>query len=221
MNSAPPADPSSDPTLAVAERQLILLGELAEIGMAAARASGASAVAAAEAEQRILAEEYFTPEVGRARACGAKDAAESLQKICRAVRLTLKLEMIVAEMVRDIHAGIVTHSHAGADARAADEIPHRNAGVLARPAAEAEARDRDHRGSDTEHLVEFDYPDILLPLSFRPTVESIGADLGVDIDWVAWKVAPPDMDYGAAPRRSPEDSDARAFVARPEAVQSP
>ena len=78
--------PETDPVLAVAERQFVLLGEMVEIVMVAVRAFGASSVAAAEAEKRILGEEWFTPEVGRARACGAKDAAESLQKVTRALR---------------------------------------------------------------------------------------------------------------------------------------
>ena len=56
------------------------------MAMAASRAFTASAVASAKAAEAILADEYFMPEVGRARACGAKDAAESLQKVTRAVR---------------------------------------------------------------------------------------------------------------------------------------
>ncbi len=100
---------TNDPTLDIAERQLAMLGELAEMAMTTARAFTASAVASAKAAEAILDDKYFVPEVGRANACGAKDAAESLQKVTRAVRLTLMLEMKVAEIVRDIRAGVVTH----------------------------------------------------------------------------------------------------------------
>ncbi len=73
MNSepAPSSDVCTDPALAVAERQLVLLGELAELAMEVSRVYAASAVAAAEAEAKIVSEPWFTPEVGRARACGA------------------------------------------------------------------------------------------------------------------------------------------------------
>ena len=101
-----------DPTLQLAQRQLLLLDELAEMAMATARAFTASAIAAAGAEERILANEYFSPEVGRARACGARAAAESFQKVARAVRLTLTLQMNLAEIVRDIRAGRVPISAA-------------------------------------------------------------------------------------------------------------
>ena len=93
-----------------------MLGELAEIAMGVSRAFSSSAVASAKAAEAILADEYFVPEVGRARACGAKDAAESFQKAARAVRLTLKLEMAVAETLRDIRAGIVTRTASLRDA---------------------------------------------------------------------------------------------------------
>ena len=204
MTSQATFTPSPDPTLAVAERQLALLGELAEIAMNAARAFGASAVAAAEAEQRILTEEYFTPEVGRARACGAKDAADSLQKASCAVRLTLKLEMAVAEIVRDIRAGIVTHSAGTAPLESAGgtSADHGDLQFRRGPAgssSNAEARDRDRRDCDAEHLVEFERPDILLGGPFKAAVDGLCADLGVEMDWIAWKVAPPDLDYDAAP----------------------
>ena len=71
----------------------------------------------------ILAEEYFTPEVGRAKACGARDAAESLQKVQRAVRLTLVLQMKVAEIVRDINAGKLTYISPFARGKDAGETP--------------------------------------------------------------------------------------------------
>ena len=83
MNSetAPSSEPCTDPALAVAERQLVLLGELAERAMQVSRAYAAAATAAAEAEAKIVSEPWFTPEIGRARACGAKEASASFDKV--------------------------------------------------------------------------------------------------------------------------------------------
>jgi hypothetical protein len=184
--------PEADPTLAVAERQLVLLGELAEIVMVAARVFGSSAVAAAEAEKRILADEYFVPEVGRARACGAKDAAESLQKVARAARLTMKLQMTVAEIVRDIRAGIVTHSNA-AFSKDAGETPAVQGELQdrRRPAGSC-SPDRDSEWSrsdtNTERLVEFDRPETLPHAPFRETVDAICDDVGATVHWSRWTI---------------------------------
>jgi hypothetical protein len=184
------------------------LGELGEMAMAAARAFTASAIAAAKAEEAILADKYFVPEVGRARACGAKDAAESFQKISRAVRLTLMLEMNLAEIVRDIRAGGVTYlggiavrKDAGGDAGAPDERARslrRSAGVLAGPS--------DARASTAGHLIDIERPDTLFRAPFRETVEHICGDIGATVDWTAWRVIPPapTLDLGVRPPwRSP------------------
>ena len=191
----PQPNPSTDPTLEVAERQLLQLRELAEIAMAAARAFGESAVACAGAEKQIVGEDWFTPEVGRARACGARDAAESIQKVTRAARLTMKLEMAVAEMVRDIRAGIVTHStptHCNVVAAS---------GTHAGGLTGACPRDRDsdwtRQDADTERLVEFDRPETLPRAPLRDTVEEICADLGVTVDWKTWTFPPSGVDRDA------------------------
>ncbi len=193
--------PAPDPTLAIAERQLAILGELAQIAMAAARAFGSSAVAAAKAEEAVLAEEYFVPEVGRARACGARDAAESFQKASRAVRLTLKLEMAVAEIVRDIRAGVVTHSAPRTLQTWSGPAPM-IAGVLqagVHPAgrhSDRDARDRDRQRADSEPVVEFDRPEILSGIlsgaPFRAAVDALCADIGARADWDSWTIIPPD-----------------------------
>ena len=155
-----------DPTPAIAERQLAMLTELAEMAMAASRAFTTSAIAASKAEAMILGEEWFTPEVGRARACGARDAAESLQKVSRAVRLTLKLEMTVAEIVRDIRAGKITYIGGLAAGKDAGGTPAYQDVLLVRrrPAGSSRAdtpdRERlDREPRDSESLVEFDRPD--------------------------------------------------------------
>ena len=123
-----------------------MLGELAEMAMAAARAFTGSAIASAKAEEAVLADEAFVPEVGRARACGAKAAAESFQKAARAVRLTLMLEMNLAEIVRDIRAGRVTYL-GGLAVR-------KESGLDAGARADDGDRDRRSRDARTERLVD-------------------------------------------------------------------
>jgi hypothetical protein len=204
----PAPHPESDPTLAVAERQLVQLRELVEIAMTAARAFGESAVAAAGAEKTILGEEWFTPEVGRARACGAKDASESIQKVTRSARLSMKLEMAVAEIVRDIRAGIVTHS-ADAISKDAGEAPGSEAGVPAGSGSPDRDTDWTRQDADTERLVEFDRPETLPRAALRETLEPICADLDVAIDWAAWKIRPPDPGPEASRPPPPDPSDAR------------
>ena len=201
--------PTDDPTLHIAERQLAMLGELAQMAMAASRAFTASANASAKAAEAILDDEYFMPEVGRARACGAKDAAESLQKVTRAVRLTLVLEMKVAEIVRDIRTGVVTYiggAPVRKDAGAPTDGPRsfsRSAGVPAGSCSD----DRDRRDRDAERLFDIERPDILPRAPYRDTVDQISADFGATVDWSAWRVRRPSPDYeGLQPRRSKPQS---------------
>lgn len=195
VTSQPTPDSVSDPTLAIAERQLVLLGELAVIVMVAARAFGSSAVDAAEAEKMILAEQYFTPEVGRARACGARDAAESLQKVARAARLTMKLQMAVAEIVRDIRAGVVTHSHDTIRKDASETPADLDRLLVGRRFAGSEPADRDsdcmRSETNTAGLVEFERPETFPLVPFRETVDTICADVGATVDWTRWKIEAP------------------------------
>ena len=187
------SDSDQDPTLRLAERQLALLGELSEMAMATARAFTASAIASAKAEESILSEEWFTPEVGRARACGARAAAESFQKVSRAVRLTLILEMNLAEIVRDIRLGQVTYIGGLAVRKDAGGTPADPGELLVRrrPAGsllddcDAAPRPGD---SNAEHLIDLERPDTLLRAPFRDTVDHICGDLGVRVDWTTWRL---------------------------------
>ena len=224
MNLQPAPDPLADPTPAVAERQLALLGELAAIAMAAARAFGESAVAAAEAEKMILAEDCFVPEVGRARACGAKDAADSLQKVSRAVRLTMKLEMAVAEIVRDLRAGIVPVRRD--EAASAGDSRRIVIGEEIDAAAPRSAPDADDDGSPApeERLygdrerIEFDRAECLPRGAYPALVKTLAADVGAAIDWPAAAV----RTRGPAPREAAVLVAAdRPFSAKREAALSP
>ena len=222
MNLQPAPDPLADPTLAVAERQLALLGELAQIAMAAARAFGESAVAAAEAEKMILAEDCFVPEVGRARACGAKDAADSLQKVSRAVRLTMKLEMAVAEIVRDLRAGIVPVRRDGA-ALAGDSRRIVIDGEVEPVATPPDFDDdggpaREERLYGDRERIEFDRAECLPRGAYPALVDSLAQDVGAVVDWEA----PAVRARGPAPYELvvPVAAD-RPFSARREAALSP
>ena len=201
----------ADPALAVAERQLAMLGELAEMAMAASRAFTVSAIASARAAEAVLDDKFFMPEVGRANACGAKDAAESIQKVTRAVRLTLMLEMKVAEIVRDIRAGIMTYSGGVTGRKDAGGTPavQEIALVRRRPAGSC-LGDRDldlrSRDSDAEHLIDIERPDVLPRALFRETVNQICADIGATVDWKALTVERTEPEYAAPPPRPPRPS---------------
>ena len=193
-----------------------MLGELAQMALVTCRAHAAADVAAAHAVEEIMADDYWQPETGRARAlAGAKDAADAFQKVSRALRLTLKLEIIAAETARDIRVGIVTHTaqphsageDAGALAVSAEGQPDRR-----RPAGSDPAdRDADPSRSetDTEHLVEFERPDVLPRTPFCQTVNRIRAELNTPVDWSAWKVGSPELQYTGLQPKPPGWSECR------------
>ena len=176
-----PTDAPADPILAIAERQLAILAELSALGMEAARAFTTSAVASAETAKVILEEDWFVPEVGRARACGAKEAAESFQKVSRSVRLTLVLEMNVAEIARDVRAGVVTYIGGIAHRKRDGGTPPVQDGLQVR----RDDRDRDPRSRDanSERPYEVERPETLPRAPFRETVDRICDDLGAAVDW--------------------------------------
>ncbi len=215
--------PDPDPTLQLAERQLALLGELAEMAMAAARAFTASAIASARAEEAILADEHFIPEVGRARACGAKAAAESFQKAARAVRLTLMLEMNLAEIVRDIRAGRVTYLGRIAVRKEVDGDA--GAPVASPVLSDDRDRDRRRRDSNSEPLFDIERPDTLRTAPFRDTVEQICGDLDATVHWDHWRLRPrPPMgepSHPPPPRSPPSNSSARGGRGRYPTVEDP
>jgi hypothetical protein len=163
------------------------------------------------AEKAILADEYFVPEVGRARACGARDAAESFQKVSRAMRLTLMLQRSTAEWVRDLRAGVrscdAAARNAGASAQGAWPQPERRRPAASRSedrARDCDDRDRDEPDSDAERLIDIERRESLPRAPFRETVDQIVADLGVAIDWSASTVSPAAPHSEASQPRPPD-----------------
>ena len=173
-NATPLPSTCDDPGIAVAGRQLELLTELGEMSMVVCRAYAHAAVAASGAVEAILADDFYQPETGRARAlAGAKDAADSFQKVSRSLRLTLALQTTVVDALRDLRAGVY-RSKAARDER-----------VASAPRPEAEVSDaaaRCERGdSDRERLVE--YERLREGEGFRVIVNGIRAEIGHAINW--------------------------------------
>ena len=154
-----------DPTLDVAERQLAMLGELAEMAMAVSRAFAGAGIAAARAAGSILNDEAWQSESDRALAITASGhAAEAFQKVSRALRLTLKLEKSTAEWLRDERLGIRREAR--------DETPDNRRD---RPRGEQSAGAE----PDSERLVELERGDILQMPSFAVASNSSTARGGV------------------------------------------
>ena len=176
-----------------------MLAELGDIAMAVSRAYGASAIASAEATDMILKDDYFVPEVGRARACGAKDNAESFQKVTRAVRLTLMLEKQTLEWMED---GVSVAPTARPSIPCRDRPAHSGDGDADRDGDRDRATDADALRRDTER----DRPDVLDPpdplvhAAFARTVDTLCADLGAEADWAAWTITPPPLASGREQR---------------------
>ena len=218
-----PIDAAADPILAIAERQLAILAELSALGMEAARAFTTSAIASAKTAEVILKEDWFVPEVGRARACGAKEAAESFQKVSRSVRLTLVLEMNVAEIARDVRAGIVTYIGGIAHRKSAGETPSIQNERADSRSSSSDERDTDRRSRDanTERLYEYERPDILPQETFRETVERICDDLGAAIDWASGTIAAPDIEEDSGEETTAAAPHDRPDRAKQEVALSP
>ena len=185
MTDASPLPSTPDDLgIAVAERQLALLSELGEMAMVVCRAYAHAAVAASSAVEAILADEFYQPETGRARAlAGAKDAAESFQKVSRSMRLTLALQTTVVDALRDLRAGVYQPNILARRDLAFDAI--REAPAASAPGAEADVSDAvarcERADSNREQLVE--YERLRESEGFRVIVNGIRAEIGHAIDW--------------------------------------
>ena len=211
VNSSPPPDP----TLPVAERQLAMLGEVAQIAMVLSRAYGAAAIAAANAVEVILDDEYYQPETGRARAlAGAKDAAEGFRKVSRSLRLTLALEMKTAETLRDLQAGIVTHS--GAREKDAGETPAVLAGAVdldrrrpAGPLLATALRISTSRSGTSSGSTMSSGPTACPRVHSARWWTPSAVDIGVAPDWKNWRIGRPKPEYAPLKARPPGWSECR------------
>ncbi len=171
--------------------------------MVVSRCYAHAAVAASAAVETILADEFWQPETGRARAlAGARDAADAFQKVSRSLRLTLRLELETAEAVRDLRAGIVTRrdgkSPAFADPfglaalfAAPPASPMTSATKPAPERADADSEGpfaRDERRGGEREGAEFDRPDRVYPRGLVTNLDGRRAEVGAACDWS--KVAP-------------------------------
>ena len=213
-----PTHPAS-PAIPIAERQLGVLGELANMALEVSRGYAAAALSASHTVEVKLADEYYQSETERARVlAGAKDAADGFQKVARTLRLTLALELSTAEVLGELWAGTrstpttpapnAIRKHPGIQSGSEDGIDvHRepDAGV----GSDREAADSDRRESDSESLVDIEHPDRLPRGPFRKTVDELSADLGTTVNWTTWKVAPSSIKYQPLAPRPPGWSECR------------
>lgn len=193
------------PAIAVAERQLGILGELANMALEVSRGYAAAALSASHAVEVTLADQEYQPETERARAlAGAKDAADGFQKVARTLRLTLRLELTTADMLGQLYAGTYATPVArpSAPTRATVGPPSflEETVDLDRPSPAAsdsdqETFDIERRESDYERLVDTEHPDRKPREAFRETVDEFCADLGAAVDWTTWKFNPASVKY--------------------------
>ena len=165
--------------------------------MVVARASAHAAVAAAHAVEVILADDFWQPETGRARAlAGSKDAAEAFQKVSRSLRLTYALERSVAEGLCDLRAGVPIKAREAAPAYLIqlmrDEVDQATSPTAELPQDEIET-DRptsvsERAGANAERLREYDRPDRLRAAGFQTTVNGLCAEIGAEVDWASWAI---------------------------------
>ena len=147
--------PTTEPALAVADRQLEMLAEVAEMTMAVCRACAKASLAASREAEKVVADTAWQCQQDRTLAmAGCKAVAEAFQKLSRSLRLTLKLELTLANWTREAKAGVWrplervggtpadSHGGDGTD-RSADRRP-----------PERSSQERDRAETETETLVE-------------------------------------------------------------------
>jgi len=191
---------TTDPTLKVAERQLKVLGELAQMGLEVSRSHAAAALAAAHAVEVILDEDWQADTARALALAGSRNAAEAFQKVSRALRLTLVLEMKMAECIRDLRAGVAPiagSKQSRADQRAFGFEPHKSTDF--QPIESGDPADAkpscDSRDSGVERLVDIERPDRIQRGTFRDVVDQICADLAIVPDWESYGRGRPALRY--------------------------
>ena len=149
------------------------------------RASAAASVAASRAVVAVVSDTAWQCERDRALAmAGSKSSADAFAKVSRALRLTLRLEMTVAEWVRDARAGVWSGGGARGDLAGASAMP----GVMPadgdRPCPpEFLSRERDTDAEfarlEFERLADVERGDRMPGGSFKAMVDCIRGELGI------------------------------------------
>jgi acyl-coenzyme A thioesterase PaaI-like protein len=205
---APAAPPESadadapDPSVVMAERQLRMLQEIAETGMAMIRILKERAEIDLQTANKLTARADLDDGCvhGPNYPAPMNDASAMFVQVSRAVRLTLALEAKTDERLRALRAGLVVQrearraeavKRAAAAGEARHEAARNKVHLLVIRAIEAEARD-DEDENDLyealdERLDEDEAYDKLEDLPLREVVEQLCADLGIEPDWDRWE----------------------------------
>ncbi len=187
--TSPPA-PSAT-TLKILDRQLVLLEELAQIGMVVTRAQAHAAAAAAHAVEVILADELWQPETGRALAlAGSKHAADAYQGVVRSLRLTLLLEKATTLTADAVRAGTFVSPNVAGLILDLD----RPLAVAAGPAATGDDAPV-AAGEPGAERGEFERAERLPAAGFRVTVNGLCEEIGADADWANWSIHRRPLEY--------------------------
>ncbi|MGH7024068.1 MAG: hypothetical protein ACREEB_10825 [Caulobacteraceae bacterium] len=206
----PPADDEApDPSVVLAEQQLCMLRELAEIGMELARALRPGAAVEAPADDKSHGK--------------VRDPADAFWTVSRAVRLTLALEAKTDEALRDLKAGVVRKAE-----KAGTALPGQRA-LKAREARGAQVTELVDHVAMAECETWEDYFGVCKALSerlsedeaywdiderpLRETVERLCRDLTLSPDWSRWDREGWTPDEG--PRKRPPFSYFHTPSARP------
>jgi len=194
-----PSDAPVDPAIAVAERHLLMLARLGEIGMELAEA--VSRQVAAQNHLQDVGEQAGVTEVagGEITLVVKGDFGLVFSRLTRAVRMTMAMELQVCETVKRLRAGLeaetAARAKAAAEAAARAELhalygrEDRVCRVM-RQAIKAEIADKDAADSLYDEMAErLDEDDAFEDYGDRPVGEIIALicrEFGLHPDWSRW-----------------------------------
>ncbi len=211
-SSAPPPGLAIDPRAAEiqrAERQLLMLDRMAELGMELAEAlqlrAVAEATAAAKAVESGVAVESESRPLN-------KEPGETFVRVTRAVRLTLAMQMTLEKTIRTLREAPATEATPAADGPAGydnDRGTRWVPGYYRKHHSETNDGSRTDKVRDLvwdvanhgihdifeaqktlsalhERLRETETYDTILYRPLKETVEAVCADLGLTPDWSRW-----------------------------------
>jgi len=182
-----------DPRIARAEERLVMLRELAELGMALARELTRIVAATPDSAEAAPDDDADFMPAPSPRRGPRIDPAADFASISRAVRLTLALEAKVEDQLSALRAGEdrdqpwVCHRPFPGDYSTSQRNKVRDAifNIVDRDVTDLHQA-RDILETCHERLTESERYDFLVQLPLREAVEAICEDLGVQPDWSLW-----------------------------------